>query len=130
MTAVVRGGRIRGRRTRRGLSRSRRSAAGSARRRSPLFLVTHHSSGCSFSAVSTPILATKYAFFSVFRDLQNDLADFCKICKIKKNWQNSAKFCKNPEISRKFCKICLKYAKNCKILHMFCKKLQDFGKFS
>ena len=39
-------------------------------------------SGCSFSALATPILASKYAFFSIFRDLQNNLAEFTKFCKI------------------------------------------------
>ena len=37
---------------------------------------THHSFLGSFSAVSKRNFATKYAFFQVFRDLQNYLADF------------------------------------------------------
>ena len=37
---------------------------------------THHSFLGSFSAVSKRIFATKYAFFQVFRDLQNYLAVF------------------------------------------------------
>ena len=30
----------------------------------------------SFSAVSTPIFATKYSFCKIFQDLQNELAEF------------------------------------------------------
>ena len=33
---------------------------------------------CSFSAVSAPIFASKYAFFSIFQNLQDYLADFFK----------------------------------------------------
>ena len=33
--------------------------------------LTHHSFRSSFSAVSTPILATKQSFFSIFEDLQD-----------------------------------------------------------
>ena len=36
----------------------------------------------SFSAVSTPIFTTKYSFFSIFRDLQDFLAEFSKFVKI------------------------------------------------
>ena len=39
----------------------------------------------SFSAVSAPIFASKYAFFSMFLDLQDCLAEFSKI------WQNFGK---------------------------------------
>ena len=37
---------------------------------------------CSFSAVSAPIYARKYAFFSIFQNLQDYLAE------IFENWQN------------------------------------------
>ena len=57
----------------------------------------------SFSAVSTPIFASKYAFFSIFRDVQDSytfaplrhskFADFCNF------WKNSVNF---PD----FCKCC------------------------
>ena len=40
--------------------------------------ITHHSFLGSFSAVSKRNFATKFAFFQVFRDLQNYLADFLK----------------------------------------------------
>ena len=50
----------------------------------------------SFSAVSTPIFASKYAFFSIFRDVQDSytfaplrhskFADFCNF------WKNSIVF--------------------------------------
>ena len=36
----------------------------------------------SFLAASTPIFASKYSLCSVFQDLQNELAEFSKICKI------------------------------------------------
>ena len=49
----------------------------------------------SFSAVSKRKFATKYAFFQVFRDLQNYLADFLKklqiFCKILRNFRISEK---------------------------------------
>ena len=45
----------------------------------------------SFSAVSNPIFATKYAFFSIFRDLQNEVRQF----------EKSANFCKIPKFSAK-----------------------------
>ena len=60
---------------------------------------THHSFRGSFSAVSTPIFATKYSFCSIFRDLQNELAEFAKFCqffqknrKIRKILQKSENF--------------------------------------
>ena len=43
----------------------------------------------SFSAVSTPIFATKYSFCSVFQDLQNELAEILKLA--QKKIANSAK---------------------------------------
>ena len=57
---------------------------------------THHSFLGSFSAVSKRNFATKYAFFQVFRDLQNYLADFLK------KLQN---FAKNRKILQNFCEI-------------------------
>ena len=67
------------------------------------FATTHHSFRGSFSAVSTPIFASKYAFFCIFRDLQE-----------------------NHLLASKFCKILWK---NCKILQHFaifcCRKLQN-----
>ena len=57
----------------------------------------------SFSAGSTPIFASKYAFCSIFRDLQNYLAKFSKVFKILQNLKsaiflkNHHLFCKNPE---------------------------------
>ena len=41
---------------------------------------------CSFSAVSAPIFASKYAFFSIFQKLPDYLADIFEI------WQNFAVF--------------------------------------
>ena len=43
---------------------------------------THHSFRGSFSAGSTPIFASKHAFFSIFRDLQENLLLASKFCKI------------------------------------------------
>ena len=50
---------------------------------------THHSFRGSFSAASTPILTTKYSFFSIFQDLQHlhnsaplESQNFAKFCKI------------------------------------------------
>ena len=57
---------------------------------------THHSFLGSFSAVSKRNFATKYAFFQVFRDLQNYLADFLK------KLQN---FAKNRKKLQNFCEI-------------------------
>jgi len=57
---------------------------------------THHSFLGSFSAVSKRNFATKYAFFQVFRDLQNYLADFLKKLQI---------FAKNRKILQNFCEI-------------------------
>ena len=55
---------------------------------------THHSFLGSFSAVSKRNFATKYAFFQVFRDLQNYLADFLKkLQKLVKNRKNLQKIC-------------------------------------
>ena len=53
----------------------------------------------SFSAVSTPILASKYAFFSVFRDIQ----------------VASARKKENHLLASKFCKFLLFFAESCKI---------------
>ena len=36
----------------------------------------------SFSAVSAPIFASKYTFYSIFLDLQDYLAEFSKIAKL------------------------------------------------
>ena len=52
----------------------------------------------SFSAVSTPILAIKYSFCSIFRDLQNELGEFSKFFKKKtEKIENSGKFGKIRE---------------------------------
>ena len=48
----------------------------------------------SFSAVSTPMFTTKYAFCSIFQNLQNYLAEFSKSCKIENLF-----FDKNQRIS-------------------------------
>ena len=68
---------------------------------------THHSFQGSFSAVSKRNFGTKYAFFQVFRDLQNYLADFLK------KLQNFAKIAKICEIFAKFPDFCKKRADFC-----------------
>ena len=85
---------------------------------------THHSFLGSFSAVSKRNFATKYAFFQVFRDLQNYLAAFLK------KLQN---FAKNRKILQNFCEISGFSQKKCWFLRkslIFCKILQNFWKFS
>ena len=64
-----------------------------------------------FSAVSTPIFASKYSFFSIFRDLQNDLIEFSKFCKIFGNFkENSENFHDFSGFSEFFCKISQNFA--------------------
>ena len=105
-------------------------AARGARRPQHLSHITlsHHPFQASFSAGSTPIFASKYAFFSIFRDLQEYhllaskfckfLQNFCKkFAKILQNLQKFSEFfkilkilpnfCQNfAKILPKFCKIC------------------------
>ena len=105
-------------------------------------MATHHSSGGSFSAVSKPILTTKYSFSSIFRDLQDYLAEFSKFC-----WF-SRYFAQYLQIFRIFAKICESFSKfvifRCKvywilpelleiadtyrIFFFFARKLQKFAK--
>ena len=61
---------------------------------------------CSFSAVSKRIFATKYAFCSIFQNLQNLLADFSK---------NSQKFANLPKDVKLFEKFCNLLAEICQI---------------
>ena len=64
-------------------------AATTSASRTMRLATTHHSFLGSFSAVSKRNFATKYAFFQVFRDLQNYLADFLKkLHNFAKNRQN------------------------------------------
>ena len=51
---------------------------------------TQHSFRGSFSAGSTPIFTSKYAFCSVFQDLQENHLLACKLAKIPSNF---SKFC-------------------------------------
>ena len=85
---------------------------------------THHSFLGSFSAVSKRNFATKYAFCSIFQNLQNYLADFLKKLQI---------FAKNRKILQNFCEISGFLQKKCWFLRkslIFCKILQKFWKFS
>ena len=70
----------------------------------------------SFSAVSTPIFAIKYSFCSIFRDLQNDLAEFSNFFEIFNlaeiwNFRILEKF---AELSQNFRK-CARFPKMLKI---------------
>ena len=66
--------------------------------------MTHHFFRGSFSAVSTPIFASVYAFFSIFRDLQENhflaskspkfLQNFCKFWQVLQTLQTFANFLK------------------------------------
>ena len=55
---------------------------------------------CSFSAVSAPIFASKYAFVSIFQNLPDYLAEIFEI------WQKFANFAT-------FAKLLLNFHKNC-----------------
>ena len=116
-----------------------------------------------FSAVWTATIATKYSFCSIFewlifRDLQNYLAKFSKICKILQQISDFRKnqhfffakirkfhnffqilrfflqsFAKNQRFSQKsvlFLQKSGKFRKNLQILAIFCKILQLFQKIS
>ena len=87
---------------------------------------THHSFLGSFSSVSKRNFASKYAFCSIFQNLQNFLAEFSKSCKILQKisdfWQKSGNF-------PKFCKILRKFEKVCKILQHFENSTRKFCRF-
>ena len=50
---------------------------------------------CSFSAVSAPIFARKYAFDSIFQNLPDSQAEIFKICQNFANFATFAKFLLN-----------------------------------
>ena len=62
---------------------------------------SHHSFWRSFSAVSTPIFASKVSFFCIFRNLQNYLVELSEFAR---NLQNFWKFTEIFVNFRKFCK--------------------------
>ena len=86
---------------------------------------THHSFLGSFSSVSKRNFASKYAFFSIFQNLQNFLAEFSKSCKILQKisdfWQKSGNFLKFRKMLRNF-------AKSCKFLKIQLENFVDFEK--
>ena len=88
---------------------------------------THHSFLGSFSSVSKRNFASKYAFCSIFQNLQNYLAEFSKSCKISQQisdfWQKSGNIPKKCKINY-FCKILLKFVKICQNLSKFVKILK------
>ena len=80
----------------------------------------------SFSAVSTPIFATRYSFFSIFRDLQ-DYHSFAPL-----RYQNLLiffqNFAKNQRIFEIFRKILLKSFDICyfrRVFHGFCRNFTE-----
>ena len=78
-------------------------------------------STAAFSTESTPIFASKYSFFRVFRDLQNCLAKFSK---------SLQKFAKNQRFSQKSALFFAKIRKFRKNFAKFCDFLQNFATFS
>ena len=78
---------------------------------------THHSFLGSFSAVSKRNVATKYAFFQVFRDLQNYLADISK--KLQNNLNLQKMVLKSQKVA--------KFLRNFRI---FAKKMLIFAKIA
>jgi hypothetical protein len=99
---------------------SREGRAAQLRSPARRLATTHHSFLSSFSAGSKRNFATKYAFFQVFRDLQNYLADFfeksCKTTSVYKRSQTFAKFLRNFRI---FSKKVLIFAKISDFLQIF-----------
>ena len=71
----------------------------------------------SFSAASTPIFAAKYSSCSIFRDLENELAEFSEFAKNFRKIEN-----------RKFKKILQKSENFPEILQNFSLNLQKFAK--
>ena len=62
--------------------------ADGGRRLAAVSATTHHSFRGSFSAGSTPIFASKYAFFSIFQNLQENHLLASKFSKfLPKNWK-------------------------------------------
>ena len=111
--------------------RERRDRPGEQRRASPRRLNRsrshprprhHHSFGGSFSAGSKPIFASKYAFCSIFQNLQENHLLASKFCKFL------PKFCKKKKtIFWKFCKIS-NLPKDVKNLHFFWQKFAKFAR--
>ena len=77
---------------------------------------TRHSFLGSFSAVSKRNFASKYAFCSIFQNLQNYLAEFSKSCKIL---QKIAIFAENQHLFVKIWKFLQNFTKFRKILQIF-----------
>ena len=83
----------------------------------------HHSFRGSFSAGSTPIFASNYAFFSIFQALQENhllASRFAKFCNISRNLQIFWEFLEN---FRKFTKVCKFLQKFAEFFTEFCKIL-------
>ena len=97
---------------------------------------TQHSFGGSFSAGSKPIFASKYAFFSIFQNLQENHLLASKFGKfLPKNWKilqnfwhflaNFAKFCKIFRNPQNFCKILQNFLQNFTEMCRFWKMLKN-----
>ena len=83
---------------------------------------THHSFRGSFSAGSTPILASKYAFCSIFQDLREN---HLLASKFERFLQNFAKF----QIFSEFRKLVENILENFRTVATFYKNLQNLQKF-
>ena len=83
---------------------------------------TLHSFRGSFSAGSRPILTSKYAFFSIFRDLQENHLLASKFCKLLQT------FCKRfAKALQKFCNISAIF---CIFAAKFCNFSQSVSEFA
>ena len=93
---------------------------------------TQHSFGGSFSAGSTPIFASKHAFFSIFQNLQENhllASKFCKFLqKFAKKLTLVCKFCKILQFFAIFSEIRKNVAKICRIVCRILQKFVDFEK--
>ena len=83
---------------------------------------TLHSFLGSFSSVSKRNFASKYAFCSIFQNLQNYLADFWKFYKILQTFAKNCKILTNfPDLCKKRCWF---FAKIADFLQKKCKNLK------
>ena len=99
----------------------------------------HHSFRGSFSTGSTPIFASKYAFYSIFRALQENhllASKFAKLCKISRNFANKLRivfgnFQRNCKIWKNWQKIAdfyQNFAKSCRFWKMLKNAMQKIVK--
>ena len=106
----------------------RLSARASSARCRGLWPRHHHSFRGSFSAGSTPMFASKHAFFSIFQNQHENHLLASKVCKCRQ------RFAKLYKISQKFARFCnfqfseslkKKITKCCAIFTEFCKSCRS-----